>query len=437
MLLKTPPLYFVLILIGICAAAVLLSDQTEAKTWYVDDDGGADFEKIQDAVDAAGDGDTIRVFGTYYEDVIVNKTVSLVGNGSARTTIDGGGVGNVVRIVVDWVNISRFTMTGSNYGSGIRLGESSTTTITNNTISNNNNGIVLSSSSNTIITGNTISNNNQGMGGSSNNAIIMDNNITANNYRGISLTYSNNNTITGNTITSNNGSGIYLYNLCSKNTITGNTISNNNNGIVLSSFTYPTITSNTIISNNTISNNNNGIVLRSSKDFTITGNTIANNTISNNTEYGINAKSNNKYTINATHNWWGEKSGPYHPRKNPTGKGNNVSDYVDFSPWRDEEGNEVYVPPNEKDKKDSTISGLSILLFLIVLVLCLLVVVVRLPDSSFKRPTESSVKEKQLPPQPLQRINTCPLCGGKFGATSEKHPIIFNCHFCGKEIEFK
>jgi len=364
MLLKTPPLYFVLILIGICAAAVLLSDQTEAKTWYVDDDGGADFEKIQDAVDAAGDGDTIRVFGgTYYEDVIVNKTVSLVGNGSARTTIDGGGVGNVVRIVVDWVNISRFTMTGSNYGSGIRLGESSTTTITNNTISNNNNGIVLSSSSNTIITGNTISNNNQGMGGSSNNAIIMDNNITANNYRGISLTYSNNNTITGNT--------------------------------------------------------------------------IANNTISNNTEYGINAKSNNKYTINATHNWWGEKSGPYHPRKNPTGKGNNVSDYVDFSPWRDEEGNEVYVPPNEKDKKDSTISGLSILLFLIVLVLCLLVVVVRLPDSSFKRPTESSVKEKQLPPQPLQRINTCPLCGGKFGATSEKHPIIFNCHFCGKEIEFK
>ncbi|MDY6864735.1 MAG: hypothetical protein SVY15_02005 [Halobacteriota archaeon] len=30
-------------------------------TWYVDDDGGSDFTTIQDAVDAASDGDTIIV----------------------------------------------------------------------------------------------------------------------------------------------------------------------------------------------------------------------------------------------------------------------------------------------------------------------------------------------------------------------------------------
>ena len=95
------------------------------------------------------------------------------------------------------------------------------------------------------------------------------------------------------------------------------------------------------------------------------------------------------------------------------------------------------MPPKEKDKKGSISSGFSILLFIIIIIiLCLLVVVVKLPDSS-RPPAKPSEVEKQLPPQPPQRINTCPHCGGKFEVTSEKRPIIFNCHFCGKEIEFK
>lgn len=35
----------------------------------------------------------------------------------------------------------------------------------------------------------------------------------------------------------------------------------------------------------------------------------------------------------ATHNWWGDISGPYHPTLNPQGKGNKVSDRVLFDPW--------------------------------------------------------------------------------------------------------
>ena len=35
---------------------------SEGNTIYVDDDGGADYANIQDAVDAASDGDTIFVF---------------------------------------------------------------------------------------------------------------------------------------------------------------------------------------------------------------------------------------------------------------------------------------------------------------------------------------------------------------------------------------
>lgn len=78
----------VTLFIGLCVAFVLLSEPAEGKTWHVDNSGGADFERIQDAVNASEDGDTIRVFaGTYYENVVVNKTLSLVGNGSANTTI--------------------------------------------------------------------------------------------------------------------------------------------------------------------------------------------------------------------------------------------------------------------------------------------------------------------------------------------------------------
>ena len=46
--------------------SMFLTSTALADTWIVDDDGKADFDNIQDAVDAASDGDTIVVwYGTY------------------------------------------------------------------------------------------------------------------------------------------------------------------------------------------------------------------------------------------------------------------------------------------------------------------------------------------------------------------------------------
>jgi parallel beta-helix repeat protein len=48
--------------------------------------------------------------------------------------------------------------------------------------------------------------------------------------------------------------------------------------------------------------------------------------------YGINSGS--LSTFNATGNWWGNETGPYHPSLNPTGTGDRVSEYVEFDPWQ-------------------------------------------------------------------------------------------------------
>ena len=489
-----------ILFIGICAGAVLLSDSAEGKTWYVDDDGGAavDFERLQDAVNASEDGDTIRVWeGIYHENVVVNKTVSLIGNGSANTTIDGGGVGDVVRIEADWCNMSGFGIqnSGSSYwnDAGIEL-QADNTTIMANTISNNGVGIFLDSSGNTIITGNTILDNALGtILSSSGNTSITDNAI-ANNYRGIFLDSSSNTSIVGNTITGssilNDTVGIYLSS-SSNASIAGNTIMNNSYGILFSSSNVITITNNTIASNgdgiylyssgnttiadttisnngdgiylssssntiitgNTISSNNDkGIYLHSSSSTTITGNTISNNDVgiylkylrysSNNTvhlnnivantNYGIYVDSGND-SIVAEENWWGDESGPYHPEENQRGGGDNVSDFVDFSPWLNEDGEPV------KDTNERSHTGVYCLLGSILCTLLALVVVVRLPDRYFKRSVASkSTENDQTPPQPPpQRLNTCPHCGGKFEVITQKRPVRFSCHFCGKEIEFE
>jgi len=75
-------------LLALCAAllavVVLVVQNAGGETITVDDDGGADYETIQDAVDAAEDGDTVRVYeGTYEENVVVDKSIDLVGSGSA------------------------------------------------------------------------------------------------------------------------------------------------------------------------------------------------------------------------------------------------------------------------------------------------------------------------------------------------------------------
>ena len=52
----------------------------------VDDDGAGNYTTVQQAIDNASAGDTINVWpGTYSENVVVNKTLTIIGNGTGKT----------------------------------------------------------------------------------------------------------------------------------------------------------------------------------------------------------------------------------------------------------------------------------------------------------------------------------------------------------------
>jgi parallel beta-helix repeat protein len=130
--------------------------------------------------------------------------------------------------------------------------------------------------------------------------------------------------ISANTISNNAGNGITVNN--SSPAIQNNTINNNTgSGIYLEGATSaPTIFKNRIYLNNP------GIHCASGANPLIGGSSANGNEILNNTNFGV-LNTTSTLTVNATYNWWGNSTGPYHPTANPSGIGNRVSDYVDFN----------------------------------------------------------------------------------------------------------
>jgi nitrous oxidase accessory protein len=124
-----------------------------------------DYSTIQEAINNAVDGDTIFVrAGTYYEHVVVNKTVSLVGEDVNATIIDGKDTRHVVYVVQNNVNITGFTVRNSGHthmpdlDAGICLNGTIGCVISENrAIDNGFSGISLLYSQYSKITGNIVS----------------------------------------------------------------------------------------------------------------------------------------------------------------------------------------------------------------------------------------------------------------------------------------
>ena len=226
-------------------ANIINETSSKGKILYVGGSGPNNYTSIQDAINDANDGDTIFVYsGIYYENVVINKSITLVGEDKETTIIDGGYAGDVVRIVCEKVNISGFK---------IRCGNS---------------GITASTNNNKICDCDVNNNRFEGIWFSFSHYNSIYDCEVCNNGGGIWLDYSNNNLIYNCDINNNGGKGIAVGCHASYNEIYNCNISNNSLEIANSC--------GTII--NSCNFKNSGILIKGSSSFYMIHN-ISNNMV--------------------------------------------------------------------------------------------------------------------------------------------------------------
>ena len=198
-----------LLVLGIVIAGILITDTKNGNTWqaeaqpaggnilYVGGSGPGNYTSIQAAINDASDGDTIFVYnGTYYENIIINKSINLVGEDRNGTIIDGGDNGDVVYIIEDEVSVESFGIRNSSGYTGVKIYNANNSKISNCNISNNYYGVLISFSYNNSIYNCDINDNGYGIAlGYSYNNSIYNCNINNNWINGIEMDYSYNNPI--------------------------------------------------------------------------------------------------------------------------------------------------------------------------------------------------------------------------------------------------
>jgi len=91
---------------------------SEGKTLFVGGSGPNNYTTIQEAINDAVDGDTVFVYddsSPYYENIIIDKSISLIGENRNTTVIDGNYIGNVIEIIADKIIVSGFTIKNVKY----------------------------------------------------------------------------------------------------------------------------------------------------------------------------------------------------------------------------------------------------------------------------------------------------------------------------------
>jgi len=255
------------------------------------------YPTIQAAINAANASDTIQVAaGIYYENVIVNKSVTLRGEDSATTIIDANQTGHGVKMNASNIQVHQFTIrNGGNQYACLYVDSQGGHVIADNVLTGSYCGIDMCECDGCTIIGNMLYDN--GMTGVSfsysHHNDIVGNNVSESAY-GIKGQASNDNFIINNTLSQNSYS-IYLTQSV-RNDITNNMVSAQTYGIyLLSSDTND-------IEDNTVTDSSIGIYIRDSS-----GNSVFHNTMRDNS-YGLQLaySTNNPVDLNtASENDWG------------------------------------------------------------------------------------------------------------------------------------
>ncbi|MCK4444356.1 MAG: right-handed parallel beta-helix repeat-containing protein, partial [Thermoplasmata archaeon] len=297
---KAGTLATVLVFIGMSFTAFsILPATVAATTLYVGGGGPGNYTTIQSAIDATVPGNTIFVYnGTYNENLLADKTLSLIGESRDSTWINGGGFGDTIYVTADWVNLTGFFvwnggLNGWDAGieldqvqncyiadnnfivndfDGIFLRSSSNNTIANNTVAFNPDiGIYLLSSHNNTIIGNNVSSNGFNIALDSSHGNIIANNNASDSDTGIGLFYSDHNIVTGNNASNNSNRGIYLE-YSDNNRVEDNTASNNGNEGI-----HIRLCLDNKVAENNVSHNEAGIYLWHADRNSIVDNTASHN----------------------------------------------------------------------------------------------------------------------------------------------------------------
>ncbi len=266
-----------------------------------------DYDTIQEAIDAASDGDTIRVAAGEYDAVIVEgkANINIISTEGATVTTANNFSIEVGPIEIAWVMAAVYeseniNIEGINFdGSGVSEEDvvgiayvDSTGSIADLTVEN-------------II----------GTGLRAGVAIIGDVGTSAVNLSGVNA--------------QNSMAGVAVWN--AEANLYGCTITDMEYGISVGWPWVGLYPSSVNIQGSTISNNDLvGIYVCDDSILEAHFNNIIGNTV-----YGV--WNNGGETVDATYNWWGDASGPYHPITNPGGEGNSVSDDVTFELWLEAE----------------------------------------------------------------------------------------------------
>jgi len=287
-----------------------LSSPVSRDHWlYVGGSGPGNYTRIQDAINASSNGDTVFVYddsSPYYEIISLDKSIALMGEYRNTTIIDGSGYHYIINVTSDNVTIYNFTIQNKGYnrtfnamqilgnrctilknniirnGVGIDLSNSNRSNITDNYIVSDDENIEIKYSLNIHIQGNTLVEKyndtipNLPAGISISNSkqnIIMNNTLYNHSFRGIAIDGSQDNIILGN-VFYNDSTGIALGS--GDTLIQSNIIRLGYYGIFL------LFTSNNYIVDNDITDCHYGIEAQASNQ-----NYIFNNSITLNKGYGI------------------------------------------------------------------------------------------------------------------------------------------------------
>lgn len=337
---------------------LVLPTESEAASIVVDADGNGDFTSIQDAINAAEEGDEIRIrSGTYHESIVVNKGMTIFGNGTDSTFLKGGS-GDAVLVTASYGIFWGLSVSGTEGTvNGIHLDGAYRFHIGNLSIGNvSGDGIHLNNSHHCEITNVAISNTSIGINLVESDQNVISNTSCINGTDGIILADSDVNSLFNSTFSHNTRNGLSILDSSYFNTIQicsndfnevgiliGTTIQTDN--VVLHprfNFFYDFNATNNSLSGilmndaywnsfhrGTIMGNDAGVILEGMSML----NTLTQSNVYTNIDAAVNAGAIENESMSTQDNYWGDASGPFHAITNPEGKGDAIIGNVTFTGW--------------------------------------------------------------------------------------------------------